>query len=56
MENQSDVGDLGKGLHIAHLNVRSLMNQIMYDVLKEQIARSGVSIFTISETERSPIK
>ena len=50
MEDQIDVGNLGKGFHIAHLNARSLMNPNSHDMLKEQIARSGINIFSISET------
>ena len=43
-----DVKNLGKGLHLAHFNVRSLMGKL--DEVKGQISRSGIDIFTISET------
>ena len=41
---------LGKGLHVAHLNVRSLMGGHKFDVLRHQIRQSGIHIFTISES------
>ena len=40
----------GKGLHLAHLNVRSMFGGHKFDVLKNQICNSGVDFFTISET------
>ena len=40
----------GKGLHIAHLNVRSLLGGHNFDALKHQIRTSGIQIFTISES------
>ena len=40
----------GKGLHIAHLNVRSMMSPNTFDVLSRQIAGSDIDIFTLSET------
>ena len=40
----------GKGLNVAHLNVRSLLAGGKSDLLKLQIADSGVEIFTMSET------
>ena len=42
--------NLGKGLHIAHLNVRSMFGGHKFDMLKQQIKLSGVSVFTLSET------
>ena len=46
-----DLGDnLGRGLHIAHLNVRSLMGGHTFDMTKHQIKESGIDIFTLSET------
>ena len=41
---------LGKGLHIAHLNVRSLLSRNKGDMLRWQIENSDIDIFTISET------
>ena len=41
---------LGKGLHVAHLNVRSLMGRNSFDVTKYQIKSSGIDVFTLSET------
>ena len=40
----------GKGLHIAHLNVRSLLGGHTFDMLKCQIRDSGIQIFTMSES------
>ena len=42
--------NLGKGLHLAHLNIRSLTGGHKFDVTKLQISTSGVDIFTLSET------
>ena len=42
--------NLGKGLHIAHLNVRSMFGGHRFDMLKHQIRESGIGIFTLSET------
>ena len=41
---------LGKGLHIAHLNVRSLLRGHKFDMLRHQIKESGIQIFIISES------
>ena len=40
----------GKGLHLAHLNLRSMLEGHKLDVLKSQIARNDIDIFTLSET------
>ena len=40
----------GKGLHIAHLNVRSILGINRFDMLLNQIESSEISIFTMSET------
>ena len=40
----------GKGLHLAHLKVRSRFGSHKLDILKKQIESSEVDIFTISET------
>ena len=40
----------GKGLHIAHLNVRSMLSVNTLDLLLTQIRTSGIGVFTISET------
>ena len=42
--------NLGRGLHIAHLNVRSLLGGHTFDMLKQQIQGSNIDIFTVSET------
>ena len=44
------LGSLGKGLHLAHLNVRSLLGGHSFDVLKHQIENSGLGVFSLSET------
>ena len=49
MDN-TNVFKTGKGLKVAHLNVRSLLAGGKSDLLKLQIANSGVEIFTMSET------
>ena len=41
---------LGKGMRIAHPNVRSLLGNKKSDLLRTQIGISGMDIFTISET------
>ena len=41
---------LGKGLHVAHLNVRSMFGGNKFDVLKNQISNSNMDVFTISES------
>ena len=49
---EQDNGNLRmeRGLHIAHLNVRSLVGGHKLDMLKHQIKESGIKIFTMSET------
>ena len=42
--------NLGKGLHLAHLNVRSLLGGNKSDMLKKQIADSDFDVLTVSET------
>ena len=37
-----------KGLHLAHLNIRSLWNKI--DVVRQLIKESGIHMFSLSET------
>ena len=49
-EDDEHPNNLGKGLHIAHLNVRSLMGGRKFDMVKEQIDKSGIDIFSLSET------
>ena len=41
---------LGRGLHIAHLNIRSLLGGHAFDMTKQQIMSSGIDVFTLSET------
>ena len=50
MDDILHTGNYGKGLHIAHLNVRSMFGGHRFDMLKQQIGSSGVGIFTLSET------
>ena len=40
----------GRGIHLAHLNVRSMMGGHKLDILKLQIENSNIEIFTLSET------
>ena len=39
-----------KGLHLVHMNIRSLWSGGKFEIFKEQLAESGISIFTLSET------
>ena len=50
MDNYKRDRKHGRGLHIAHLNVRSMLSPNTFDVLSEQIKDSDVDIFTLSET------
>ena len=50
MEGIEVGGNLGKGLHLAHLNVRSLLGGHKGDLLRSQISKSDLDVFTISET------
>ena len=40
----------GKGLNIAHLNVRSIMGGHKFEMVRNQIENSNIDIFTISES------
>ena len=40
----------GKGLHLAHLNICSLLGKYKADLNKKQIEESGFDIFSLSET------
>ena len=50
MNHVRDDLNLGKGLHIAHLNVRSLIGGHKFDTLRYQIRTCGIQVFTISES------
>ena len=50
MDELLNTENLGKGLHIAHLNVRSMFGGHRFDMLKRQIESSGIGVFTLSET------
>ena len=50
MAEEQQLKTLGKGFHLAHLNVRSLLGKNKADMLKQQIQDSNVNIFTLSET------
>ena len=39
-----------KGLHLLHLNVRSILSKVKLDNFKTQILNSDANIITISET------
>ena len=41
---------IGRGLHLGHLNVRSLTGGHKFDILKHQIRNGGMEVFTLSET------
>ena len=50
MEDEVNKYELGRGFHIAHLNVRSLLGGNKFDMLKHQVRTSSINIFTMSET------
>ena len=50
MDDPATLVGKSKGLHIAHLNVRSMLSPNTFDLLLHQIKYSGVEIFTLSET------
>ena len=50
MAEQRTEAQLGKGLHLAHLNIRSLMGGHKFDTVRQQIKDSGYDVFTLSET------
>ena len=50
MDNLLTGTALGRGLHMAHLNVRSLLGGQKSDLIRTQIANSELDIFTLSET------
>ena len=50
MDDNLDVNTLGRGLHVAHLNVRSLLGKGKADLIRHQIAESKIDVFTISES------
>ena len=50
MEGEDDISAVGKGLNIAHLNVRSIMGGHKLEMVRNQIENSGIDVFTISES------
>ena len=50
MEQVGTDRNLGNGLHIARLNVRSLVGDHKFDVLKHQVKSSGIQVFMMSES------
>ena len=48
--NGHNKGKYGKGLHLAHLNVRSVFGGRKLEMLKNQIGNSEINVFTLSET------
>ena len=50
MDNHRRDRKYGKGLHLAHLNVRSMLSPNTFDMLSRQIRDSDIDIFTLSET------
>ena len=49
-DDEDHPNKMRKGLHIAHLNVRSLTGGRKFDMLKSQIDDSGIDVFSPSET------
>ena len=50
MEDEEKFTVAGKGLNIAHLNVRSIMGGHKFEMVRNQIESSKIDIFTISES------
>ena len=50
MGDPAQFANLGKGLHIAHLNVRSMFGGHRFDMLTHQIRTSNIGVFSLSET------
>ena len=50
MEDEGDLTIKGKGLKIAHMNVRSIMGGHKFEMIRNQIETSDIDIFTISES------
>ena len=50
MEDQRVEAEVGRGLNIAHLNVRSIMGGHRFEMLRSQIENSNIDVFTISES------
>ena len=50
MDNLLGASNLGKGVHLAHLNVRSVFGGGKLDMLKLQIEHSGIDVFSLSES------
>ena len=50
MENVRREDEVGKGLNLAHLNVRSLLGGHKFDMLRNQIENSNIDVFSISES------
>ena len=54
MDDGDLTNTLGKGLHIAHQNVRSLLGKNKVDMLNLQIKDSNIDVFTVSESWLTP--
>ena len=50
MDKVDEVNDLGRGLHVAHLNVRSLLGGSTFDMLSQQVKDSNIDVFTVVES------
>ena len=50
MDDNAEPNVLGKGLHIAHLNIRSLLGGHKFEMVKHQVENSGIDVFSMSET------
>ena len=50
MAVNQDKSKWGRGLHLAHLNVCSLLGKNKSDLINTQLADSGMDVFTLSET------
>ena len=50
MDGRTELNVVGKGLNIAHLNVRSLLGGYKFEMVRKQIEESNIDVFTISES------
>ena len=50
MDGEGDLTKGGKGLNVAHLNVRSLLGGHKFEMVRNQIESSNIDVFTISES------
>ena len=50
MDDGIELNKVGRGLNIAHLNVRSLLGGHKFDMVRNQIENSNIDVFTMSES------